>query len=894
MNVQEIRTPGLIIHLGVLFCFDTIETRPDPSSSHAHVFIHLFLDPMKQKWIVFFSLFAFLFGCFSPTAYATQTPPVFFSEIAWAGSSLSAADEWIELTNQTSQPIDLSGWSLIGATSSPYVFPAESLIPSNGTFLLSNYAHTNSNSTLHTAPQIVTTLVSLPNDKLNLTLLSPQGSVVDSAGNGGAPFAGISGGTGSATDGRFRSMERRDPVLDGTTKDAWKHAEATQNLKTDVQDYATPGTHPVIIASVQIAEEPIITEVVPQEAIPICEDIVSDTEVVASSTETPPVNPPPSESQDAVPELQTEPVVSENTVPSPVTESQTILPQGTLQINELYSSPTTGESEWIEFVNPSNNSVSTLGWNVSDASQTTTLFPDQQVPAGGFILLENPKGKLNNDGDTVLLKNPNGVLVDSVTYSTSLGTAPAAAESLARTSTNTFALTTTPTKNSANVMTPRAVPQTNTTPTTPTESVPDSSATETSTTTTETTEQQPVTPPAPSPRTVRLSEMYANTGGSDATDEYIELENTGSELVSLAGWKLKDASGATFSFAQDAFIAPHTFKAFYRPQTKLSLNNDLETISLLAPDGAIVDTQSYAQAKTTEAYTRTNNLWYWTTTRTPNESNPLPGSVTDIQTSSDDGSGTSTNTSSTTNAQGALSASLLSISDVKQKQAGARVKIHGVVTALPNTFNSQTMYVQDETGGIQIFKSDCLFPTLVLGQSVTVTGVLSQINGEVRIKVTNQTTLTAGAVMEAVSPEQLSSDDEDSIGSLISIAGLITAKTGTRVAVNVNGETWNVDLPKSVSALYKPGATIQVSGILAKAKSGTVVKARSESDVTAVSTITEDTEAVAGSLAPSKDTKQTLALVLITLTSLAFIGLKLRPHLYALIESYGRKTPVRS
>ena len=881
---------------------------------------------MKQNLIFLFALFAILFGYVPTFANASTHPNIVISEIAWAGSSLSASDEWIELANISNEPIDVSGWSLLGASNTPIIFPTGSTISAHSTFLITNYAHTNTLSRLNTQPQIVTTLVSIPNDKFTLTLTSQMGSVVDSAGNGGNPLAGTSGGTGSTVDGRYRSMERVNFSLEGAVKEAWSNANTSNGFKDGVLDQGTPGSLNTSLQvslietqSATVAEATdIVTEadvllqpIAPKTTEPerICEDVVADnipvpdepnvtneiTEEVAAVV----FNPPPTPQTSPAPALLTG---------SSQAFSPTPPPQGTLRVSEIYPRPGTGESEWVELENSSSYPVVTNGWSILDASGATTLLPDGTVSPGSYLVVENPKGKLNNDGDSVVLKDATGSIVESVMYNTDLGSVPDVGESLVRIDTSTLAISITPTKNTSNTLTPR--PPKTSAPSSTTSSTSSSSNTILSTNTQPaatnvevfaTTSQSENTPtpsvslasqaspasPASSPKTLRLSEFYPNTDGHDATDEFIELENTGDQPVSLNGWSMTDASGDTFLFEKDAFIAAHTFKTFLHTETNLSLNNSGDTITLIASDESIVDTQTYAQAKTLLTYARTKDVWNWTQTRTPNEPNTLSGNSPSIQSATP-------NTPPTTQSNGAKSSALLTIAEAKQRTAGTRVKINGMVTALPNTFNSQTMYVQDETGGIQIFKSDCQFPTLIEGQFITISGILSHINGEARIKVMNQTSLAVGSIVNAVTPSTFTSGDASSVGSLMTIAGIITSKSGTRLALDVDGETIRVDLPKTTTAVYRTGERVQVSGILAKNKSGEVLKARSEQDVTPLPKEIVEKSAPNITAIGTEEPKQTLAIVLIVLASLAFIGLKLRSHLYTLTQTYGRKTSLRS
>jgi DNA/RNA endonuclease YhcR with UshA esterase domain len=59
------------------------------------------------------------------------------------------------------------------------------------------------------------------------------------------------------------------------------------------------------------------------------------------------------------------------------------------------------------------------------------------------------------------------------------------------------------------------------------------------------------------------------------------------------------------------------------------------------------------------------------------------------------------------------------------------VTIQGVVTCIKGTYNGGTHYVQDATGGIQIF--DSAAPTLAIGDEVSVTGTVSDFSGEIQL-----------------------------------------------------------------------------------------------------------------------------------------------------------------
>jgi len=106
---------------------------------------------------------------------------VIINEIMWMGSSISTADEWIELRNLEEQEVDLSGWILenAGASGSDLIIPDGSVIPANGYFLITNYSATNLNSALNTEGDWVTTSLSLLDSGEKLELINNWDRKID-------------------------------------------------------------------------------------------------------------------------------------------------------------------------------------------------------------------------------------------------------------------------------------------------------------------------------------------------------------------------------------------------------------------------------------------------------------------------------------------------------------------------------------------------------------------------------------------------------------------------------------------------------------------------------------------------------------------------------------------
>jgi len=155
---------------------------------------------------------------------------VVINELMWMGSVGHKADEWIELKNLTSSPIDLSGWKLsknTGTETLMLTLPAGANIPADGYYLISNCSDISASSALNTASDYVTTSVDLSNSALQIKLYNGTidlANLIDTAGNGGTPLAGGNGANKESMsrnstpgDGMQTANWYSDTVSNGTT-----------------------------------------------------------------------------------------------------------------------------------------------------------------------------------------------------------------------------------------------------------------------------------------------------------------------------------------------------------------------------------------------------------------------------------------------------------------------------------------------------------------------------------------------------------------------------------------------------------------------------------------------------------------------------------------------------
>lgn len=438
-------------------------------------------------------VFASLFGVIPATALlslpvhaepsAPALPRIAIGEVAWAGSSRSTADEWIELWNLGSEPADISGWAIEGAAgSSPLVLPSGSTIAPRGAFVIANYASDDAHGALAIPPSLVTTAVSLPNTSLKLVLKDANGSDIDRTPDGNAPPAG------SSKDPK-RSMVR-------TSDGGWTDGAMSAGFDADVADLGTPGTcdlcaapeasatpapapsgtsssapeapmpeaPPPAIEPSDVAPIPPETGTIPDEggsptpSIPPCQPLPDTTTPMATPPATdiaPTVPIEMSTSAAAVPEPPAPPptavVLPADEVPTgsatataSTPSAQTVSTASTaavlatapvaapapapaaapiacdrLRIQEIHPNPISGQ-EWIELVSIDGSEIRIDGCILRDASGIIATMPmDTILAPGAAHVVALASSKLNNSGDTVSVGT-----ADAVGDQAAFGTAP--------------------------------------------------------------------------------------------------------------------------------------------------------------------------------------------------------------------------------------------------------------------------------------------------------------------------------------------------------------------------------------------------------------------------------------------------------------------------------------
>lgn len=309
--------------------------------------------------------------------------------------------------------------------------------------------------------------------------------------------------------------------------------------------------------------------------------------------------------------------------PENIAEAKSIL------INEFVSDPADTDTEWIELYNKNDFAVDLTGWQVLDGSGKATVLGGQIDATSGnpFFVVENPKGKLNNGGDAIILENDQAEIIDAVYYGNwqapeDVNKAPVAndPDSVARRTdgldtgdaSSDFVITQTPTKNGPNQI--DLLPSEGPAPVYNTYYV-----------------NQESTSPAPAIdySKIIINELLPNPIGSNLTDEFIELKNIGSDAIDLNGCQLQDNSKKVYEISNkdlgSTTILPGNYLTLKRSITGLALNNDSDFVKFMDPSAKIIQTVKYSGELTVPenvSYARTDEgNWVWSTTPTDNATN---------------------------------------------------------------------------------------------------------------------------------------------------------------------------------------------------------------------------------------------------------------------------------
>ncbi len=557
----------------------------------------------------------------------------------------------------------------------------------------------------------------------------------------------------------------------------------------------------------------------------------------------------------------------------------------TIRITEVFPNPTgsDAEDEFIEVYNEGEHTVDMTGWKLGDASKKRYTFPATRIVSQERMVFTRSRTGIalnNSGGDEVKLYGPGGELIDHVSY----GSAPEA-ESYAKKEDQSWVWTVQPTPAEANIILGKsAAPQiaidvetevvvgevvlldaSDTTDPDGDEmhfvwsidggyeevgDVVEYAFTEpgiyTVTLTVSDAQEHVVgqdiiitvhpvhafvggNPDDDPVASVVISEFIPNPEGSD-TAEFIELYNPTTDAIDISGMKLDDEEGGSraYTFPDGTIIEAQEYVLLGKQDTKLALNNSSDAVRMLYPDGTILHDVPYDEAVEGASYVfdEEQGMWVWTGTVTPGALNIVSERAIVEKRKK---------RASSKHVKPVIDTTLARIRD---EDIGDLIRVSGVVSVLPGVFGSQYFYIGDAPGlQVYMYKKD--FPTLQVGDVISVAGEVSQIAGEARVKLKDKKAITIeghGAALQTT-PIEIAQIGEQVEGWLASIEGEVTELKSSYMYVDDGTEEVKVYFKKGTGIekkVFSVGDVVHVTG--SQSRSGFQLLPRSQMDIQKIGT----------------------------------------------------------
>lgn len=785
--------------------------------------------------------FALLFGLLVMrplSAHAEFTSEaVVISEIAWAGSSRSAADEWLELTNRGSSAIDVGNWFITGAATSggSIILPAGTTIASGETLLIANYKLDDANTTLAISPNLSTSAVSLPNETLNLVLATSDGIVLDEIVDGGKPDYG------SSTT--FASMERQ---MDGT----WTTATTSFNLLdgqlgspgvtilTSILERDTLPEHATVDV-VEAPNDPIVTE-------PMA---IDDPALPVDQLDAPPLVDEPIDAVLDVPvDSQTQTSTSDAQEPIPpagiIDDSQTVT-----DITEIPDEAESQQSEQIDL--PNETAVEPIAAPGITTQEITEIVTVIEETSSSTSVIDTPISTVET--------------IESVTAAVEV----------------TPAIITTPSEE-----VPVVTPNTTTCSAQPNFVVlneilsnPDDG-------------DEWV-------ELANISDIDATLDGCSLRDASQKLTQLSGSILARGYFVITNPNGKLNNDGDTIELMNHGIvldeltygdNGIPSPAKGLSIGRDGSTwlvtreptpgssndfIQTIEHDSSATVTEFYENNEVATNVDSSNtidtrnmpvaNAKSSDLSRPPKtETTPTHDRVGYVATPTRISTSTATS-SKTTRAKSSTSSSASSIIETTPQNIatlaeGTRVRLEGDVIALPGTFGRQLMYIN----GLELYMHSANWPDLLLGDHVRISGTVSIANGNHRVKLA----ATSDIVVEGQSdilPVTTETITDITHGTLVTVSG-ITEKSGSKIFLRLKNDEL-IELTGAVSSAQ--AGDVNITGIVRLSNGNLSLAVREMNELEPIVTGTTMQETIDVSAASSSQRTG----VILVLATLAFFAI---------------------
>lgn len=776
-----------------------------------------------MKYIFFVTVF--LFGSFFVgQKLLAANNDIIINEI---GAYPSSTHEWIEVWNKGSESVDLSSWK----------------------FWENNTNH--SLKAVSTTDSIVSAgeyaVICQDGDVFLRDYPSFVGSVLDSswiALNESGEEIGLKDETGNflekfiyASTTKF-SLERGDPFLSDYSVENWQENLFGNTVGAQNSNFLNSNTSSSSTAS------------------PTLLDLVNTTtpEIVATNTSTD---------------------FSSSTL---LSATSSLFDWVNIKLNEILSDPVTG-NEMVELYNNSSTTAEISQGSICDESATNCKIFSGEISGFGWLSVDLLSDRyLNNSGDSVILKDEQNNLVDSVVYGTEDLSAPEKNESLIRKidgvdtdGSGDWAVTTLVTLGAQNKLVEKMVNSNSNSGGSSTGSNNNSTTVihATSTVTNTTTIRKAVTKDP-----VNISWQLDWPFGLDVNENGVfsavgTADPRGGE-VNLV-WNFGDNASSTGSAVYHGYttsgiylvtvLASSTAGTYGKKDFKIYIGSEYSVSPNEIKVGNYLVNASSSEDEFVEIKnfsTSSKNISGWKIKNKSGKEYEVPEntnitvsstlkfwrSVTHLSFDKDG----DTILITTPNNKVIDKVILLSQKDIKKSpdQKDAKIvkisnegnwqSVQGAVTVLPGVFGSQYFYISGGEKGYQIYNYKKDFPDLKIGDEISAQGTMTQVSGVSRLKISNKNSIKIIKKNENFSPENFGLDEieMEMVGNLIKVSGDVTAIKSNYLFIDDGSEEVIVYFRSGVKIdkqNLKLGSKLEVTGLVEQSKDGLRISPRNSSDI---------------------------------------------------------------
>lgn len=166
---------------------------------------------------------------------------------------------------------------------------------------------------------------------------------------------------------------------------------------------------------------------------------------------------------------------------------------------------------------------------------------------------------------------------------------------------------------------------------------------------------------------------------------------------------------------------------------------------------------------------------------------------------------------------------------------GSFKRLTGIVAVKPGVFGSQYFYMVGSPG-IQVYNYKKDFPKLTVGDKIEAAGIISDNNGEARLKTKSRADIRI--IENRGAPESVSlavsEVNADAVNELVRIQGEVTDKKGQSVFIDDGSGEAEAYIKKGAGiamAVFEEGKQIALTGLVVKYKDGYRLMPRSVDDI---------------------------------------------------------------